>query len=162
MLEIGFGSGLNAWLTLEYAGRLGITVQYTGVELYPVSTDAVRRLNYTDNPLYMALHECPWEMPVQITRCFTLTKMAADFAAMGFNSTFDIVYFDAFAPDTQPELWTVEIFSKLYCAINPGGILVTYSAKGSVKRALRAAGFEVERLPGALGKRHMLRAIKKI
>lgn len=161
VLEVGFGSGLNAWLTLEYAERRGITVEYTGVELYPVDIATASRLTYTDDPLFMELHESPWEVPAPITSYFTLIKTGTDFAATEFNRTFDIVYFDAFAPDTQPELWTADIFSKLHNAINPGGILVTYSAKGSVKRALREAGFEVERLPGALGKRHMLRAIKK-
>lgn len=161
ILEVGFGSGLNAWLTLEYAGGRGMTVEYTGVELYPVTIETARKLNYTDDPLFMALHESPWEEPSPIIPCFMLTKTGMDFAAMEFNRTFDIVYFDAFSPDTQPELWTANVFSKLYGAINPGGILVTYSAKGSVKRALREAGFEVERLPGALGKRHMLRATKK-
>lgn len=160
ILEMGFGSGLNAWLTLRYARDNGLTVDYTGIELYPVAIDTAGRLNYTDDPLFMALHNVPWEDTVAVTPYFSLRKIEADFAAAEFNGNFDIVYFDAFAPDTQPELWTPDVFSRLYDAINPGGILVTYSAKGSVKQALRDAGFEVKRLPGALGKRHMLRAIR--
>lgn len=160
VLEMGLGSGLNAWLTLEYSTLHGMRIDYTGIELYPVSAETARKLNYTADPLFMALHEAVWEKPVSLTQKFTLTKTGTDFSTMIFTRTFDIVYFDAFSPDSQPELWTAERFSKLYEAIIPGGTLVTYSAKGTVKRALREAGFEVERLAGALGKRHMLRATK--
>lgn len=162
VVEMGFGSGLNAWLTLDYARANGIGIDYMGVELHPIPAETARRLNYTRDPLFMAMHEAPWETETEIAPGFRLLKTEADFAALEFNRKFDVAYFDAFAPDTQPELWTEEIFSRLHKAINPGGILVTYSAKGSVKRALGSAGFEAERLPGAPGKRHMLRAVKRM
>lgn len=100
------------------------------------------------------------ERPVGIDERFTLKKVEAALEDYRFDTTFDLVYFDAFAPDTQPELWSKELFARLYACLAPGGTLVTYSAKGLVKENLRAAGFEVRRLPGALGKRHMVRAVK--
>lgn len=161
VLEMGFGSGLNAWLTLDHARRNGMKIHYTGVELYPVAADTAARLNYTEDPLFMELHLSPWGAEVTVTPYFSLDKIMGDFAVTEFSRTFDLVYFDAFSPDIQPELWTAGIFSRLYGAINPGGILVTYSAKGDVRRAMAGAGFRVEKLPGALGKRHMLRATKQ-
>lgn len=162
VLEMGFGSGLNAWLTLDHARHNGLSVDYTAVELYPVPSEIAALLNYTTDPIFIALHNAPWEEPTEMCPGFRLTKKQADFASSEFTRKFDVVYFDAFAPDTQPELWTAAVFSQLRNAIKPGGILVTYSAKGSVKRALRETGFDVHRLPGALGKRHMLRAIKPL
>lgn len=161
ILEAGFGSGLNAWLTLEYARKNGIQVDYHAVELYPVGLATVRELGYTIDKLFLSMHEAEWGKRQEILPCFAITKYETDLSEIDFdNGKFDLVYFDAFAPDTQPELWTAEFFGKIYAMVNKGGALVTYSAKGDVKRALREAGFEVKRLEGALGKRHMLRAVK--
>ena len=142
ILEAGFGSGLNAWLTLREAEESG------------------RTLRYADDPLFGALHRAPWGEPTEITPRFRLEKRAEDLVFARMDAIFDIIYFDAFAPDTQPELWTEGLFRKLFAQTAPGGALVTYSAKGTVKRALRAAGYEVTRLPGAPGKRHMVRAVR--
>ncbi len=163
ILEMGFGSGLNAWLSLNYGRRHGLTIDYRAIERYPVDPDTAARLGYTDDPLFDALHRAPWNVPVAITDRFRLTKYDADLTAPdGAWETggYDLVYFDAFAPDTQPELWSEALFRRIYARLAEGGILVTYSAKGCVKQALRAAGFEVRRLPGALGKHHMVRAAK--
>ncbi|MCL2561922.1 MAG: tRNA (5-methylaminomethyl-2-thiouridine)(34)-methyltransferase MnmD [Rikenellaceae bacterium] len=172
VLEIGFGSGLNALLTLRVAERAECTVMYTAVELYPVSRATVGRMTLAADADFLRLHDAVWDEPVAITDRFVLHKIEGDAVQMPFGEfggqsgellgdRFDVVYFDAFAPDSQPELWTTQVFARLYSAMSDGGVLVTYSAKGDVKRALRAAGFTIERLSGAPGKRHMLRAIKK-
>jgi tRNA U34 5-methylaminomethyl-2-thiouridine-forming methyltransferase MnmC len=160
IFELGLGTGLNVWLTLLEARREGRSVEYTAVELYPVPCEVAARLGYTDDPRFMALHTAPWGEWSEPAEGFRLLKLHADFADTNFTTKFDVVYWDAFAPGTQPELWTPELFAHIHRAMAPGGVLVTYSSKGDVRRALQAAGFEVERLPGALGKRHMLRAIK--
>ena len=108
----------------------------------------------------MALHQAPWNEAVPATESFSLKKVAASLLNYRFDTTFDLVYFDAFAPDTQPELWTADVFRRIFDILSEGGLLVTYSAKGTVKRNLREAGFDVKRLPGALGKRHMVRAVR--
>lgn len=161
ILEAGFGTGLNAWLTLLEASKQGRAVDYTGVELYPVPADVAGRLNYTDDVRFMAMHRAEWGCGTQITDGFRFTKLNADLTKAELPGLFDLVYYDAFAPDTQPEMWTPQLFAKIYEAMAGLGVLVTYSAKGDVRRALQAAGFEVEKLPGALGKRHMLRALKR-
>jgi tRNA U34 5-methylaminomethyl-2-thiouridine-forming methyltransferase MnmC len=161
ILEMGFGTGLNALLTLKRARRQGIVVDYTAVELYPVSPETVARLDYAGEEFFPALHSAPWGEATEIAPGFRLTKLHADFEVLPLPPEgFEVVYFDAFAPDTQPELWTAEIFARLHSVLRPGGVLVTYSAKGSVRRAMLQAGFRVEKLAGAIGKRHMLRAIK--
>ena len=161
ILEIGFGSGLNALLTLHAAEKSGRVVNYTAIELYPLSCETASEMEYAADPIFMHLHEASWDEPNQITPWFKLTKIDGDLVNTHFNTTFDIVYFDAFAPDSQPELWSEDIFRRIYNALSTRGILLTYSAKGDVKRALRGAGFEVKRLEGAPGKRHMVMAIKK-
>ena len=123
LLEVGFGSGLNAWLTARAAFFMNRTVAYTALEPYPVDPRTAAQLSYGADRLFMALHE---------------------------------------APDTQPELWTADVFRRIFDALSEGGLLVTYSAKGAVKRNLREAGFDVKRLPGALGKRHMVRAVRPV
>ena len=165
IFEMGFGSGLNALLTLKRAYETGKTVEYHTVELYPIAWETIEQLNHLipDDPLYDAyikMHRSPWGIPVEINERFRLTKLEKSLAEIEFDTIFDVIYFDAFAPDTQPELWTTDIFRNLYNHTAEGGVLVTYSAKGTVKAALRSAGYEVRRLPGALGKRHMLRAEK--
>ncbi|MDR2912468.1 MAG: tRNA (5-methylaminomethyl-2-thiouridine)(34)-methyltransferase MnmD [Alistipes sp.] len=162
VLEMGFGTGLNAWLTLEEAERTGRRVDYTAVELHPVPEEVAARLGYTSDLRFAALHSAPWGEWSRPAEGFRLLKLQGEMteilAKSDFSATFDIVYWDAFAPDTQPALWSEEIFARVFEATASGGVLVTYSSKGDVRRALQAAGFAVERLPGALGKRHMLRA----
>lgn len=166
ILEIGFGTGLNAFLTLLEAIDLKKSVHYISIERYPLDEEIVRALNYPQQvsceaePLFYALHKAPWNMPVRITPFFTLQKMEADSNTCPLPDAVDLVYFDAFAPDKQPEMWNQSIFDKLYECTSPGGILTTYCAKGAVRRMLQAAGYTVERIPGPPGKREMLRARK--
>ena len=173
VFEMGFGTGLNAWLTLEEAARSGCRVDYTAVELHPVPEDIAASLGYTSDPRFMALHRAPWgkwDEWSEPSRGFRLCKLRGDAAEILAESNiltnlapearFDVVYWDAFAPDTQPGLWTEEVFVRILASMTTGGVLTTYSSKGDVRRALQSAGFTVERLPGAMGKRHMLRAIK--
>jgi tRNA U34 5-methylaminomethyl-2-thiouridine-forming methyltransferase MnmC len=161
VLEVGFGSGLNAWLTLLEALRQARTVEYTAVELYPVPQSVAVALGYSSDPRFAAMHAAEWGYPTEICAGFTLHKLNVDVTKEPLSGGgYDVVYFDAFAPDTQPEMWTPQLFETIYGAMNSGGKLVTYSAKGTVRRAMQSAGFAVEKLPGALGKRHMLRATK--
>lgn len=165
VLEIGFGTGLNCYLTLERAAELGVTVEYNALELYPIDIETASELNYSTKELFTELHLAIWDEPVDMTPTFTLTKYRTDITTFDFASniipTVDLIYFDAFAPDLQPELWSIEIMRKIFDISSPGAILTTYTAKGVVKQALRTAGFRVERLEGALGKRHSIRAIKE-
>lgn len=167
ILEIGFGTGLNAFITLLEAGRRNLAVRYRGLEAYPVELEVVRELDYPDSlgvqelsPLFRKLHESPWGTEAEITEGFRLFKQKIMFSEFRSLEEFDLVYFDAFGPRVQPELWTPEIFGNMHESMRPGGVLVTYSAKGSVRRAMQEVGFSVERLPGPPGKREMLRATK--
>ncbi|MDR2149160.1 MAG: tRNA (5-methylaminomethyl-2-thiouridine)(34)-methyltransferase MnmD [Tannerella sp.] len=161
VLELGFGSGLNAFLTALEAEKQKIAINYTTLEKFPLPPDITEQLNYLpENRLLLRqLHQSEWEIPVSITPCFTLQKLAVDFRAFDFPDRYDVVYYDAFAPGKQPEVWSLDLFEKLFSAMNPGGILTTYCAKGSVRRIMQQAGFTVERIPGAGGKREMLRAV---
>lgn len=164
VLEIGFGTGLNALLTLEAAGQEKRPVHYTGIELYPLAWEEVNALGYSDNPSFERLHTASWEEDVEISPYFTLRKIKGD-ANTVINSSFSpsVVYFDAFAPEKQPEMWNEQLFRSLYVTMNTGGILTTYCAKGVIRRLLQAVGFRVERLPGPPGgKREILRATKVI
>ncbi len=165
ILEIGFGTGLNAMLSATNELALQKSILYHGVEAYPVSNDELQALNYsslveTKSEIFDQLHNVSWNKESQITKHFVLKKRQEFFADIKDVNTFDIVYFDAFGPRVQPDLWTPSIFKTMYTAMRFGGILVTYSAKGSVRRAMQEVGFEVERLAGPPGKREMLRAIK--
>ena len=167
ILEIGFGTGLNALMTLNEI-KSDVVVHYTGIELYTVDIDLVEGLNYCDSqelkPLkstFLAMHHANWEVETQISQNFSLLKRNIDLRVFNPTAkTFDLIYFDAFSPNVQPELWTEEIFGKLYKSLNINGILVTYCSKGIVKRVLRSVGFEVKRLPGPPGKRHILKGEK--
>ncbi|OKZ06646.1 MAG: SAM-dependent methyltransferase [Bacteroides oleiciplenus] len=164
VLEIGFGTGLNALLTLETAEQEKRPVHYTGIELYPLAWEEVNALGYSDNPSFERLHTASWEEDVEISPYFTLRKIKGD-ANTVINSSFSpsVVYFDAFAPEKQPEMWNEQLFRSLYVTMNTGGILTTYCAKGVIRRLLQAVGFRVERLPGPPGgKREILRATKVI
>lgn len=168
VLEIGFGTGLNSLLTLMDAEKNKTNVFYQGVEAYPVSLEELSALNYIDElgankfeDYYNLMHECDWDAKIKITKYFTLLKQKKSFAEIEDINKFDLIYFDAFGPDVQPELWTEDIFRRMYDSIKSNGILVTYSSKGIVKRALRSVGFTVKRLDGPKGKRHMLRCRKE-
>lgn len=167
ILEIGFGTGLNAFITLLESEKKEILIRYTGVEAYPVSLDEINQLNYTtvlkvedQSNLFNDLHKSPWESVQQISTYFSLEKQKKFFYDINDDSKYNLIYFDAFGARVQPELWTEAIFQKMYDALKPNGVLVTYSAKGSVRRAMQAVGFLVEKLPGPPGKREMLRAFK--
>lgn len=166
ILEIGFGTGLNAFLTLIEAEKLNISIDYTGVEAYPVDLTEIEQLNYTElisehhQSNFEDLHKVAWEAPHNITTRFKLEKQKKFFQDIDAKNKFDIIYFDAFGARVQPDLWTEPIFKLMLEALKSGGILVTYAAKGSVRRALQAVGFELDRLPGPPGKREMLRGRK--
>lgn len=160
IFEMGFGSGLNCLLTLQRAREMGVEVSYHAVEKCPV--DPAAAMQYLDNQEFMAMHDAPWGEAVEVAEGFVLTKYFDDLRNFDWRqlSGVEVVYFDAFSPDEQPELWSDEIFANLHGAMASGGVVTTYSSKGVVKRAMRGAGFAVERLVGALGKRHMLRATR--
>jgi tRNA U34 5-methylaminomethyl-2-thiouridine-forming methyltransferase MnmC len=166
ILEIGFGTGLNAFLTFLKAKELQQPINYVGVEAYPVKTEEIQQLNYVEliseknKEEFEKMHSIPWEEQNKISPVFTLEKQEKFFKDITDENSFDIIYFDAFGARVQPELWTEDIFAIMYNAIKDNGVLVTYSAKGSVRRAMQAVGFTVERLPGPPGKREMLRARK--
>jgi len=167
ILELGFGTGLNVMLTLAEAKSVGTKIYYHTVEKYPLDPNEYIQLNYEqiieDIPpgILVRMHEAPWDMNFEISDAFTIHKEKADFRTMEPEGKFDLVYFDAFSPDKQPHLWTKEIFCKLSELLHPGGILVSYTAKGSVRRALSSCKFNVERVPGPPGKREMIRATKR-
>jgi len=167
ILEIGFGTGLNAFITFLEAKKLHKKVNYVGVEAYPVSAEEIQELNYVSElkalefqSIFDEMHQASWEKEHSVSEDFQLLKRKQFFQDIQDIAAFDLIYFDAFGAQNQPELWTEEIFLKMYKAIKKQGVLVTYSAKGSVRRAMQAVGFSVERLPGPPGKREMLRATK--
>ncbi|MGI6047016.1 MAG: tRNA (5-methylaminomethyl-2-thiouridine)(34)-methyltransferase MnmD [Petrimonas sp.] len=169
VLEIGFGTGLNAFLTLLEAERTGRKIDYTTLEFYPLSIIDAEKLNYveltdsTKKDVFRELHKVEWGKWSQLTLYFSLLKMKFDFSKPSDFDTenkFDVIFFDAFAPEKQPEMWAQEIFDKIYSISSENAILTTYCAKGSVRRMLQTAGFVVERLPGPPGKREILRAQK--
>ena len=167
ILEIGFGTGLNAYITLLEADKLNVSIDYFGVEGYPVLMEEINQLNYSKElkseekeSLFKELHDISWNEEHTLTSHFKLTKQQKMFHQINETNAYNIIYFDAFGARVQPELWTESIFEKMYNALKSNGILVTYAAKGSVRRAMLAVGFKVERLPGPPGKREMLRATK--
>lgn len=167
ILEIGFGTGLNAFITFLEAEQNNFSVDYVGVEAYPVSIKEAMIMKYPEALLvkdresdFERMHQSMWEQSVKITSNFNLTKRKLFFIDIMDQNQYDLIYFDAFGARVQPELWTSEIFKKMYNALRVKGVLVTYAAKGSVRRAMLEVGFEVERLPGPPGKREMLRATK--
>jgi tRNA U34 5-methylaminomethyl-2-thiouridine-forming methyltransferase MnmC len=167
IMEIGFGTGLNALLTALEAIKLDLAVRYTGIEAYPISREEFLALDYSAIPggemvinLYRDLFDAPWEALTGITSTFELQKKKMFFKEITAKEEFDLIFFDAFGPRVQPDLWEEDIFEKMYAALRSRGVLVTYSAKGSVRRAMQAVGFEVERLDGPPGKREMLRATR--
>ncbi|OAD45349.1 tRNA (5-methylaminomethyl-2-thiouridine)(34)-methyltransferase MnmD [Polaribacter atrinae] len=165
ILEIGFGTGLNCFITYLEAKK---NIHYVGVEAYPVTAEEVEKMNFIavleaekESETFKKMHAISWEEKHLISDTFSLTKRKQFFEDIEDKNTFNLIYFDAFGARVQPQLWTVEIFRKMFEALKENGILVTYSAKGSVRRAMQEVGFVVERLPGPPGKREMLRATKK-
>ena len=168
ILEIGLGTGLNCFLTLLTAEEEKRHIHYTGIERFPLNMEVIRELDYPSligrghEEDYFHIHEAPWEEDAVLSPWFTLHKIEGDFTSYTFNKGYDIIYFDAFAPEKQPEMWNQALFDGLYNVLNEGGILTTYCAKGVVRRMLQSAGFIVERLPGPPGgKREILRATKQ-
>ena len=166
IFEVGFGTGLNAMLTFIETEKLNKTVNYTTIELYHIDKEIFTQLRYAEmlnldlNKYFLPLHTCEWNKNIELSSNFIFTKLSADLTDYSDTKLFDIIYFDAFSPEKQSELWTKTIFEKMFAMLNFGGILVTYSSKGEVKRNLRDSGFTVKRLPGIAGKRHILRAVK--
>jgi tRNA U34 5-methylaminomethyl-2-thiouridine-forming methyltransferase MnmC len=164
VLEIGFGTGLNTFLTLMEAEKTGKKVYYTSLEKYPVEVEQALQLNYVENRFpdlkkeFELLHTSPWNAKVQITAFFLLQKIQADFTIFDLDEMYDVIYFDAFSPEKQPEMWSETLFEKIYSHCNSEAILTTYCSKGIVRRAMQAAGFLVDRLPGPPGKREILRS----
>ena len=167
ILEMGFGTGLNAWLTAIKGADLNLKISYTTLEAFPITNKQIEKLNYpewgkseAEKEIFSKIHNVPWEEFNDINKHFRIKKLKINFEDFYANQKFDLIYFDAFGPDTQPELWSDEIFKKMYQALKPGGTLVTYSVKGSVRRAMKSVGFEVGKIPGPPGKREMSRAVK--
>jgi len=166
IFELGFGTGLNVLLTLLEARWKGLDITYYTVESCPLEPAVIAQLNYPSllpgkpKEELTRIHAAPWGQMTEIEPHFRLFKRLSSFEDFHHSAQYDVVYFDAFAPSVQPELWIIDVFRTLFAHMNPGGILVTYSAKGQVRRNLKEAGFITERLPGAPGKREMLRAVK--
>ncbi|OYU79590.1 MAG: SAM-dependent methyltransferase [Flavobacterium sp. BFFFF1] len=169
ILEIGFGTGLNAFITYLESQKNNRSIIYTGVEAYPISLDELRSMNYVneldaeaESAAFDKLHESEWGMRAELSPTFSIEKRKQFFHDIDDVSEFDLIYFDAFGFRVQPELWSFEIFQKMYAALKPGGILVTYAARGAIKRNMLEAGFTVEKLAGPPGKREMFRASKPL
>lgn len=169
VLEIGLGTGLNAFMTLLEAEKHQIAIRYTALEAYPISLSEAEQLNYTEKlnagqwkDLFLMIHKSEWDTPNALSPHFELTKLRTSFESLDLIEAFDVLYFDAFAPGAQPELWEAPVMNRMYRALHPGGVLTTYCAKGAVKRTLKQIGFEIEALPGPPGKREMTRALKPI
>ncbi|NQX85186.1 MAG: tRNA (5-methylaminomethyl-2-thiouridine)(34)-methyltransferase MnmD [Flavobacteriaceae bacterium] len=166
ILEIGFGTGLNAFLTALNAKALNLNINYVGVEAYPVQSNELEALNYVDlidasqSELFDNIHQSKWGNQIAVTPNFILTKQKKFFEDISDKNCYDIIYFDAFGARVQPDLWSASIFRSMYDALKDNGVLVTYAAIGRVKRLMKDLGFAVERLDGPPGKRHMLRATK--
>lgn len=166
IFEIGFGTGLNALLTAIRSINGERQVNYTAIEKYPVHEDIIWSLNHNEftgkegKKIFNMIHFSGWNQPTAINKNFNLNKIRGDFTDGTHTGEYDLIYFDAFGPDKQPEMWTNEIFKSVAAITVKGGIFVTYSAKGDVKRNLKANGFEVELLPGPPGKRQIIRAVK--
>jgi tRNA U34 5-methylaminomethyl-2-thiouridine-forming methyltransferase MnmC len=168
ILEIGFGTGLNTFITFLEASKTTQIIDYVGVEAYPVSPEEVLQMNYVSElnalqhkAIFEKMHDSEWEEKIEISENFNLTKRNQFFKDITDKNAFDLIYFDAFGYRVQPELWSTEIFKIMYDSLNSEGILVTYAARGVVKRSMIEVGFTVEKLPGPPGKREMFRATKR-
>lgn len=167
ILEIGFGTGLNAFISFLEAQKMDQTIDYVGVEAYPVAPEEILSMNYVDEleaqnqlAVFEQMHQCNWEEKTVLSNNFSLTKRKQFFQDIDDVEQFDLIYFDAFGYRVQPELWSTAIFQKMYDALKENGVLVTYAARGVVKRSMIEVGFKVEKLEGPPGKREMFRAFK--
>jgi len=169
ILEVGMGTGLNVLMTALANEGLKKNIRYDAIEAFPLEDELLNQLNYADQllhpsatELFEAIHLAPWNEGKAITELFTLTKIEAPIEAIDFSpEQYDLIYFDAFAPEVQGELWTDDIFAKMYAILKPGGVLSTYCVKGDVKRVLKEQGLTIEKHKGPDGgKREVLRAIK--
>lgn len=169
ILEIGLGTGLNAFMTYLEAQKQGWQIQYTGIEAYPIDAITAQQLNYPilleaseeDAALFLELHqEAAAQTRVVLSPSFSFSKVVQPFEALDAVEQYDIIYYDAFAPSIQPHLWEEEQLKKIYQALKVGGVLTTYCAQGAFKRTLKSIGFTLEALPGPAGKREMTRAVK--
>ena len=169
LFEVGFGTGLNALLTALHAEKIKKNCLFYTIEKYPLDKKIIKELNYGQiiseqaQTIFNKLHESEWNKIIPVNDYFNLFKIEADLTTFLFNKIplFNIIYFDAFGPDKQPDIWTPDIFKKIAGQTSSGGIIVTYSAKGEVRRQLNMAGFTMERLSGPPGKKQMLRGIKR-
>ena len=168
ILEIGFGTGLNTFITFLEAPKMNLTIDYVGVEAYPISAEEIVSMNYVqelnaenESAIFDKIHANSWEEKHAITNEFSLTKRKQFFEDIDDVAQYDLIYFDAFGYRVQPELWSTEIFRKMFISLKPNGILVTYAARGVVKRSMIEVGFTVEKLQGPPGKREMFRATKR-
>lgn len=168
VLEVGFGTGLNALLAMDFAQKNSKKIRYSSFELYPLPYATAAQLNFCNGDLqhlqndFDKMHQCPWDEWQEINTHFSIKKIHADFSQSALTGLYNMVFYDAFSPDKQPELWSEAIFTALYLACNTDAILTTYCAKGYVRRNMQNAGFVVERIPGPPGKREMLRGRKII
>ena len=166
IFEVGFGTGLNALLTAVICSSGKREVYYTAIEKYPLDSSTISSLNHPQfagekgKEIFNLIHSASWNILTKICKNFNLKKVDSDLTKEALQGSYDLIYFDAFSPDKQPEMWTREIFEEISSVTNKNGIFVTYSAKGDVKRNLKACGFEVFLLPGPPGKRQMIRAVK--
>lgn len=169
IFEMGFGTGLNAFLAFLEMQDSNVNIEYTAVEQFPLEVEVYTALNYAEllgvenrKNDFLKMHQCEWNAFCTISQKFTLRKMNAQLQTLNHDQKYHIVFYDAFAHSSQPELWETEIFTQLFNTMEQSGVLITYSAKGQVRRNLQAAGFQVERIQGPPGKREMLRAIKPL
>ncbi len=167
ILEVGFGTGLNVLLSLIESSKQNTKINYTTIEAFPLDSNIVANLNYIkQHDAYLfeekfnLIHSCKWNNEIKISNNFVFTKLNSKMQNVVLNEHYDLIYFDAFAPSSQPEMWTKDIFKKIFNATNTNGILVTYCAKGEVKRTLKNVGYTVESIKGPPGKREMIRAVK--
>ena len=164
VLELGFGTGLNALLTAIEAEKRKVKVHYITLEKFPLEETILKQLNYSglDDVLFQEIHQAEWGTDVVTSDYFSIRKTETDFSDYSFPDQYDVVYYDAFAPDKQEGVWTQPLFNRIAGRMNPDAILTTYCAKGSIRRMMQSAGLTVERIPGPPGKREMLRARRTI
>ena len=164
VFEVGFGTGLNAWLALQYSEKTGVSIDYTTLETSPLPEAVWSKLNYATTAdgrnHFTGIHSAAWDGAAAITGQFTLRKISASLQEFSAHAKFDVVFFDAFAPSKQPEMWEIDLLRKVVGWLDAPGVFVTYCAKGQVKRDLRSLGTSVETLAGPPGKREMVRAMK--
>jgi len=165
VLEIGFGTGLNALLTQLYCDKKKQNIIYHTIDNLPLKKDTYSSLNYCDQlkidkDIFLKIHNSLWENEIELSNFFVLKKINCDFTKTLLNEKYDLIYFDAFSPSKQPEMWVLDNFKKLYNCLNRNGVLITYSSKGDVKRTIKEVGFNVFSVEGPTGKREITLACK--